>query len=144
MIHKILLIDDDRDDREFFMDAVSKVSSTVSCIALESCVDLIADLNSGKLQRPNLIFLDINMPEMNGWTCLSHLKKEADLAEIPVIMYSTSQYSEEGIKAKTAGALSFFSKPYDFRELQDILKKVIQHLDQNSLENLNQNSNRFH
>lgn len=144
MSHEILLIDDDGDDREFFLDAVTKVSSNVKCTILESCTNLISDLSAGILPRPNLIFLDINMPEMSGWTCLSLLKEHAVFGDIPVIMYSTSDYIEEALKAKKAGAVSFFTKPYDLKELQVILKQVIEHMDQNTLSELNQNSDRFH
>lgn len=144
MSHEILLIDDDGDDREFFLDAVTKVSSNVKCTILESCTNLISDLNAGVLPRPHLIFLDINMPEMSGWTCLSLLKEHDIFGDIPVIMYSTSDYIEEAPKANRAGALSFFTKPHDLKELQEILKQVIQHMDHNTLVNLNDDSNRFH
>ena len=144
MSHKILLIDDDGDDREFFLDAISKVSADVSCTILESCVDLIPDLIAGTLERPHLIFLDINMPEMSGWTCMSLLKEHAALNDIPVIMYSTSTHIEEAMRAKEVGAVSFFTKPCDFKTLREILKEVIDHLDQNTLAKLTTNSGRFY
>ncbi|TDO73149.1 response regulator receiver domain-containing protein [Flavobacterium chryseum] len=144
MSHKILLIDDDGDDREFFLDAISKVSSQVSCTVLESCMNLIPDLTAGKIERPDLIFLDINIPEMSGWTCLALLKKNALLADIPVIMYSTSNHIEEAMRAKKEGAVSFFTKPYDLKELHEILKEVIEHMDENTLTELHQNSDRFY
>lgn len=144
MAYKILLVDDDEDDREFFLTAVSKVSYEVSCAVLESCINLIADLSLGTLDRPDLIFLDINMPEMSGWECLAALKDKQQLSDIPVIMYSTSQHIEEAVRAKSAGALSFFSKPYDIKELKETIKIVIDHLDRDALSDLNSNSDRFY
>jgi DNA-binding NtrC family response regulator len=144
MSHKILLIDDDIDDRIFFYDAVSRVSSDISCKTLESGIALLSDLKSKVLDRPDLIFIDLNMPEISGWVCLSMLKKSDEFAEIPVIMYSTSNHIEEAIKAKKNGAVAFFSKPYDFKELIRTLKEVIDHLERDTLSQLAQNSDRFY
>lgn len=144
MSHKILLIDDDSDDREFFLDAVSKISAEISCTVRENCTTLISDLTSNTLERPHVIFLDINMPEMSGWDCLSALKSSPEFADVPVLMYSTSDHREEAAKAQRAGAVGFFTKPYDLKELKENLEQVINHLDRNSLSDLKQNSDRFY
>lgn len=144
MSHKILLIDDDSDDREFFLDAISKISDDVSCTVMESCISLISDLIANTLERPDVIFLDINMPEMSGWDCLSSLKTSPEFSDIPVIMYSTSDHIEEAAKAQKAGAIGFFTKPYDLKELKENLQQVIDHLEKNNLSELTHNSNRFY
>lgn len=144
MSHKILLIDDDSDDREFFLDAISKISDDVSCTVMESCISLISDLRANTLERPDVIFLDINMPEMSGWDCLSSLKTSPEFNDIPVIMYSTSDHIEEAAKAQKAGAIGFFTKPYDLKELKENLQQVIDHLEKNNLSELTHNSKRFY
>lgn len=141
--YKILLIDDDKDDREIFHDAVAKVCPEVSCESVENGTTLLTDIANGELAQPDIIFLDINIPEMSGWECLSMLKENSEFGSIPIIMYSTSSHIEEAMKAKKAGALSFFSKPYDFRELQEALKEVVDHLRKNLLYDLPKNSKRF-
>ncbi|MBC7485318.1 MAG: response regulator [Cytophagaceae bacterium] len=61
--------------------------------------------------KPSIIFLDINMPGMNGWDCLTKLKSREKLKHIPAIMYSASSHKAEVDKAFTVDALSFFAKP---------------------------------
>lgn len=144
MSYKILLIDDDKDDREFFLDALSCISNNVELIALENGISLTQDLSEGKIAIPDLIFLDINIPEMNGWACLSLLKNNEQYRSIPIIMYSTSSHKEEAEKAKNAGALSFLSKPFEFKELKAALTEVTDHLERGTLAELPSHSKRFY
>jgi len=143
MPYHILLIDDDQDDRDFFLDAAAVVSNELIVTALQNGVNLISDLISGELQFPDLIFLDINVPEMDGWTCLSNLKENVDYAHIPVIMYSTSNYQEDAKRAKAGGALSFLSKPFDFKDLKEALNEVLKMLQTGNISNLPVNSKWF-
>lgn len=129
MHYKILLIDDDSDDRFFFRDAVKDISDgDVSCITLDDGHALMETLMQSSNERPTIIFTDINMPGMSGWEVLSLLKEHDTYKDIPVIMYSTSKHAEEITMAKELGALCFFNKPRDFEDLKDALKDVVQHL----------------
>jgi CheY-like chemotaxis protein len=74
--------------------------------------------------RPQVIFLDINMPEMSGWQCLEILKKGDKTKNIPVIMYSTSAARLEGQKAVSKGAIGFYEKPSRFEWLKEFLEMV--------------------
>lgn len=142
-MHRILLIDDDRDDREFFCDAIAKISSEVVCTTLENGRTLLQKLAKGEIERPDIIFLDVNVPEMSGWECLSLIKEYENFKNIPVIMYSTSKHEEDIIMAKKRGALCFFTKPFAISELYEALKDVIHHLEEGTIENLAVTSPRF-
>ena len=144
MNYKILLLDDDSDDRMFFKDAIKKVGNgDVSCITLADGHELIATLQGEPDSKPHIIFLDINMPGMSGWEVLSLLKEHEDYANIPAIMYSTSKHNDEIRKAKALGALYFFNKPSDFGVLKETLKVVIEHLRSNNIHQLSHASNLF-
>jgi len=143
MLYHILLIDDDKDDRDLFLDALSSISNDAELTALESGINLISDLISGTIQIPDIIFLDVNVPGMDGWTCLAQLKTNELFAHIPVVMYSTSSHREEAERSKNAGALSFFSKSYDFKDLKAALKEVIEYLKNDSILELSKQSKRF-
>jgi len=143
MEYTIVLVDDDGDDRLFFRDAVKKASRDISCITLEDGFALISYLKEDEKQ-PDLIFLDINMPVMNGWECLSILKEDDAYRDIPVIMYSTSRHDEEISKAKDAGAFSFFNKPHDFTVLKQAVSDAIAHVLEGKLMELPEHSKLFY
>jgi DNA-binding response OmpR family regulator len=133
MGRKILLIDDDTDDRTFFCEALEEVAPEVVCHSSIDGRKALAMLNNKEIEIPDLIFLDINMPVLNGWECLSMLKEHELYKSVPVIMYSTSSHAEDVKKARHLGALCFFTKPADFRILKKSLKIVVESLNNNSL-----------
>lgn len=74
---------------------------------------------------PDYIFLDINMPEMNGKVFLKELKSFTDLKSIPVIMFTTSDSDRDKADCKNLGALDFLSKPPNFAAFCGALKKYL-------------------
>ena len=133
MSNEFLLVDDDSDDTELFCEALNEIDHSVHChFALdgEEALSLLQEI------KPNVIFLDINMPGMNGWDCLSLLKSNEESKNIPVIMYSTSSHKTEVEKAFNMGALSFFSKPSDYKELKAMLQDVVDRVNNGTLESL--------
>ena len=67
---------------------------------------------------PDLILLDINMPEMNGYEVCQRLKSTAALADIPVIFLSALKETEDKVKAFQSGAVDYIAKPFQFDEVQ--------------------------
>lgn len=135
-LKNILIIDDDADDREMFYEALREVIADAVCYSASNGHKALMALDDGEFGIPSLIFLDINMPVMNGWQFLSKLKGTEKYKNIPVIMYSTSSQPEDLEKAQHSGALCFFTKPSRFLELKNILALVAEHIHNNSLETL--------
>jgi DNA-binding response OmpR family regulator len=75
-------------------------------------------LAAAKKHPPNLILLDINMPEMSGYEVCERLKSIAELADIPVIFLSGLNETEDKVKAFRVGAADYISKPFQFEEVQ--------------------------
>lgn len=73
-----------------------------------------------------LIFLDINMPTMNGLEFLAQVKADAALAQIPVIIVSTEGKEEDTIRGLRAGAAAYVKKPFRNETLQDLIRKVME------------------
>jgi CheY-like chemotaxis protein len=119
------IIDDDADDQELFMEAVSEVDDSIQCISASDCEDALDLLKNGKIALPDVIFLDLNMPRLNGKQCLSELKKQANLKHIPVIIYSTSSEKRDMEETARLGAAHFLTKPNKFEELCQALSFVI-------------------
>jgi CheY-like chemotaxis protein len=119
-----LLADDDNDDRALFCEALGEIDPAIVCYCVtdgKATLEVLADKD---LEKPEIIFLDINMPGMNGWECLTKLKQHDDHKHIPVIIYSTSSHQREADIALDLGALCFFTKPSNFLELKEILKAI--------------------
>ena len=74
---------------------------------------------------PDLIFLDINMPIMSGWQCLTEFKKAGHLKHIPVIMFTTSSQPKEKELAKELGAQDFIIKPSEYKALKQLIFDAI-------------------
>ena len=126
----ILLVDDDIDDIDLFREAVSEIDSTICCDIAYNGKEALDKLSAEEVPIPGLIFLDVNMPKMNGWDCLAALKHAPAYKHIPVIMYSTSTNAREDHLAGDSGALHFFVKPNDYFVLRSILATIIAHLKQ--------------
>lgn len=120
-----LLVDDDRDDREFFCMAVEEMGLPVECLMAEGgqeALDMLHDLKS----LPDYVFMDMNMPRMSGIECLERIRSDIKLKELRVIMFSTS--SDKTIVQRTtdAGANSFLTKPIHLKDLSASLSQIIQ------------------
>ena len=121
----LMIVDDDKDDRFFFRSAIHKNNPIFECIEAENGVDALQQLrNLEKL--PDLIFLDLKMPKMDGKECLKELKKDKNLKDIPVIIYSTSEYKLDKEVTNELGADYYLTKLSDIYPLPQELIKAMQ------------------
>ena len=81
----------------------------------------------GHAVRPDLILLDLNMPEKSGHEVLAEFKADDDFREIPVIILSTSKSPDDIRQAYRGYASSYVTKPMGFDELVDKLAKGLDH-----------------
>lgn len=121
----VFLIEDDSDDQEFFLMAVGNAFPAIKCICAGTAVDALEKLRTDGSFIPDHIFVDINMPCMDGMECLTEIKKIHSLAEVPVYMYSTS--AEPGIVRSCIrlGAAGFIKKEISVSGLQRQLEDVM-------------------
>ena len=134
----ILLVDDDRSERDLFKEALLEVNPDISYLSAEDGRKALALLATLSDNLPDVIFMDINMPDMNGWTCLIKIKDDERLKDIPVIIYSTSNHQRDVDIAMEYGALCFCVKPENFKTLTYIIKIVSENLDENLLDAIRQ------
>lgn len=120
----ILYADDDVDDCELVVEALEKIDPGINCVMANDGLQALQMLNEEE-NLPDYIFLDVNMPVMNGKSCLIELKKDDRLKEIPVVIYSTTQDKEEIKELYAIGAREYLKKPNSFNDLCLSLKAVI-------------------
>ena len=121
----ILLIDDDKEDQEIFGDAVKEVDQNVTFVSEINSDLAIANINAMKKVRPEIIFLDLNMPRLNGKQLLSELKNDPDMSNIPVVMCSTFFGERDVVEISRLGAAHHMVKPTRFNELCEEIARIL-------------------
>ena len=116
---KMLTIDDSAVVRKIISEAVGVLGH--ECLQAESAQDALIILEQG--EEIGLIFLDWNMPGMNGLEFLKTIKKDDRFRKIPVMMVTTENLRENIIEAVKAGASHYITKPFSIEEL---LKKIME------------------
>jgi len=114
-IKNVLLIDDDIDDYIIFEEAVKTVDMSIAVSHISS----MAQVRKENCNIPDMVFLDINMPDKNGFEWLAFIREKE--ASLPVIMYSTASNSSYVEKAYTEGAHLYFPKPDSLKRLRNSL-----------------------
>jgi CheY-like chemotaxis protein len=123
-MNKILLVDDDVDDHLFFKEAIELINPSLQCDTATNG-QLALDKLKVSTSLPDIIFLDLNMPIMNGFDFLIQIKKENQLNKIPVGIFTTSNILRDKELTKEFGAQFFLTKPNDFQVLRKKLQQIL-------------------
>jgi len=128
----ILIAEDDPDDQLLCQDALKQSKAEYDLHFVENGQEVMDYLrrtgayeNATNVPRPSLVILDLNMPMMNGIKCLEEIKKIPALAELRVVLYSTTSEKEFEEQSKKAGAYAFFVKPTRTTELANYLRRLV-------------------
>lgn len=112
-----LLIDDDQDDQYVFSIVIEKLNKSIRFDVADDCPEALRKLEAEPAFLPDLIFLDLNLPGINGVDCLIRIKANPRLSHIPVVIYTTSSSKEDLIKTRGLGAVAFITKSYHIKDL---------------------------
>ena len=121
----ILLADDDPDDRYFFEEALKNFLLPTHLSVVHDGEKLIQLLTNEENELPHILFLDLNMPRKNGFECLSEIKLNKRLKELPVIIYSTSFHKKIAEMLYKNGANYYISKPFEISELKKAVQQML-------------------
>jgi len=122
---RVVLVDDDEDDRMFFADALQEIDIDTELKEFHNGRELLTYLSAADKNLPQLIFLDLNMPVMNGFDCLKEIRKNPELKEIVVAIYSTSSSERDIEETFVNGANIYINKPNKFEELKKTIAQVV-------------------
>jgi diguanylate cyclase (GGDEF)-like protein len=117
---KILLVDDRVENLELLSSILTKAGYEV-----RRAINGSTALMGVKSVSPDMILLDINMPDMNGYEVCRNLKQDPKYQEIPIIFISALDDGLDKVKAFAAGGIDYISKPF---EMMEVLSRVENHL----------------
>lgn len=120
----IFLADDDEDDRLMFSEALSETPVNTTLQTANDGEKLLT-LLAKSTALPDVIFLDLNMPNKNGMETLKELRQVKNLASIPVVIYSTSSNEADLEDTYRLGANLYVEKPYSYSELVLVLSEIL-------------------
>jgi CheY-like chemotaxis protein len=122
---KILLADDDEDDLLFFRHALTDSgigAELTTVIDGSKLIDYM--LNLAEAPAPDVIFLDINMPGIDGKSCLREIRRQEIFLDIPIIILSTSNYPKDMADTYRDGANKYITKALFYKNSVTSMKKL--------------------
>lgn len=128
---KILIAEDDAEDRLFIQEAFAELQLAADVSFLEDGEALLRYLqreppyqDPNLHPQPNIILMDLNMPRKDGREALREIKAHPDLRSIPVIIFSTSSDNSDIFQSYQSGANCYLTKPVGFKELVSMLREL--------------------
>jgi CheY-like chemotaxis protein len=121
----ILLADDDRDDSILFQAILDELPLSTHLTIVYNGEQLMQLLNDTKEKLPDILFLDLNMPRKNGFTCLVEIKRSEKLKMLSVIIYSTSYEFEVVSLLYKNGAQYYIRKPNSYKQLKKLIYQAL-------------------
>ena len=118
---RVLVIDDEDDIRE-----LCRVNLEFEGFQVLDASDGPAGLAAAARHHPDVIFLDLMMPEMDGWDVLRHLKEDDATAQIPVVMLTARTGEEDQMRGWQEGILEYVSKPFNPMSLVEWAKRAME------------------
>ncbi|WP_322472800.1 response regulator [Deinococcus sp. AB2017081] len=124
---RVLLVEDNQDDayltQEAFLSLDPTPEFTVCSDGVEAMEYLHRRLDHGE-SLPDIVLMDLNMPRMDGFGLLEHLKQDTALRRLPVLVFSTSNSRDDIRRAYDKYANSYICKPRLFSEYEDVVQAV--------------------
>lgn len=117
-----LYAEDDLDDFDMFSDIVKVLNPSYKTVNVRNGQEVLDYLENSET-KPSIIFLDINMPIVDGRACLKFIKKDPRFETIPIVIYSTSSNKQDIELCLQLGASAYVEKPFTFKDGVDRLSK---------------------
>jgi two-component system response regulator MprA len=116
--HRVLIVDDHPDIRETL--AIVMELRGLQPVTAASGGEALARLAEPS-ERPCVVLLDINMPDLDGWQVRERMRADPDLAEVPVVLLTGNYVDVE--RARRLGIRGYLRKPIDVHEIEDAIEQ---------------------
>ena len=120
----ILLVEDNPGDARLAVEALTEGKVTNNITVAQDGVEAIEFLRNEESPRPDLIFLDLNLPKMNGKDVLAEIKNDPGLKRIPVIILTTSNAEDDIASTYDLQANCYITKPVGFDQFIEVIQSV--------------------
>ncbi|KPJ66798.1 MAG: chemotaxis protein CheY [Coxiella sp. DG_40] len=125
----ILLVEDDNVDVMVVERLLNNLKIVNSLVHFTNGQEALEYLRNEDDEKPCVIFLDLNMPKMNGIEFLKVVKAEQKLRKIPIVMLTTSKEEQDVIESFKFGINGYVVKPLDYEKFKEALGVINLHLD---------------
>jgi two-component system, LytTR family, response regulator len=123
---KVIIADDERLARDYIRQLLA---GYVNMVIIDECKNGLDTVNAVFSKQPDLIFLDIQMPDLNGFEVIQEIKKEM---KMPFIIFTTA-YEQFALRAFEVSATDYLLKPFTENRFDEAVKKAIDQLEKNKL-----------
>ncbi|MDG5814431.1 response regulator [Chitinispirillales bacterium ANBcel5] len=121
MNEKILVVEDESD----IADLIKLVLESAD-FKVKTVLDPLKALETAREYRPDVIFLDLSMPKMDGWTVFKHIRNDSSFADVPVaILTAKTQHFDQMVGLHVMNADAYITKPFGKQELIDKTYELI-------------------
>jgi len=117
----VLVVDDERSIR-----LLCRVNLVASGIDVLEASDGREGLELARQERPDLVLLDVMMPELDGWTVARELAADERTRDIPIVFLTARATTEDRRRAEKLGALGYILKPFDPVRLAPLVTQVVE------------------
>ena len=114
----VIVVDDSPSVRAFFEQIGTNLDVQITAVGTAG-----ESLQALSNATPDLIFLDIILPDKDGLTLLQELRKDENYRDTPVVIISSKDYAQDRITAKELGAVDFVPKPIKTQTIEDLIRK---------------------
>jgi DNA-binding response OmpR family regulator len=121
-VPRILVVDDQPDIR-----LMCRVNLQLEGYEVLEAADGDAGLVMVRLERPDLILLDVMMPGLDGWQFMKEIKADDDLADIPIVLLTARVQREDEIRGWLSGAADYLPKPFNPSTLTEVVRRTLMH-----------------
>ena len=116
----ILLVEDNEDNRHIYSTVLRHVGYEVT-----EAVDGVQAVSLAKSERPDLILMDISIPEMDGWEATRILRLDPEVRDIPIVALTAHALPDDRLRAATVGFTSYLAKPIEPRAVVAEVRRIL-------------------
>lgn len=123
---KLLLVEDDKDDQDIFIELLSQIDASVACSTASNSLEALQSLVAPQSERPGLIFLDLNMPKADGFDFMLAMRNDpryASFRDIPIIILTTAMMDWQ--RCFNLGATLCYTKPSTVKGFRKMLSTLL-------------------